>query len=334
MTSYGGGPFDDHGPEPVQPVPEEPPRQPIPGQFDRPPAQAVPGQPPPAGFEPSDWPADPAAPPAAAGTPGAGLTAEIGRSGVEDLPATGAASATSAGGRRKPKRRLQAALIALLAVIGLGGFGAGAFMVIHELTRAPTRAELAVASKAEVAQRWRELSAGKIFPARVRYPSADRIVSGTAHLVGIAPQSTCAAAARSSVAEILRTQGCKMVLRATYSDASGFLLTTIGVAVMRDVASAQAVVGDLAGTGKGIHPVGFIGSPSRWFKDAAVVYANVTGRGPYVIMDVSGFADGRRASAVPLGFRGQFGFSDVIAMSVLDRLTKRVPACAAEDVRC
>lgn len=262
------------------------------------------------------------------------MTPEAGRLAGALSPAE-AGPAAAAGARRKPRRRLQAALIALLVIIGLGGLGGGGFMLVRELTRAPTKAELAVASKAEMAQRWRELPAGKIFPSRVTYPpSADRIVSGTARLVGIAPQSTCAAAARPSVADVLRKQGCRTVLRATYTDASGFLLTTIGVAVMPDVAAARAVVGDLAGTGKGIHPVGFAGSPSRGFKDAAVVYANVTGRGPYVIMDVGGFADGRRARAVPLAFQNQFDFSDVIATSVLDRLTKQIPACAAEDVRC
>ncbi len=254
--------------------------------------------------------------------------------GFGDYPPVANHRAVRHGTPRRSLRVLRVMIIVSLVVVGLGGAGAGGFELVHELTRGPTNAELRSASTAEVAQRWRELTAGKIFPASVRYPASRGFVSKSAHLVGIAPQSTCAAAASSAVASLSRRHRCEAVLRATYTDQSGSQLATVGVAVMPSAAAARALLGDLAGLEKGVHPVGFSGTIGRGFKDSAVAYTNVTSTGLYVVMDASGFADGRHISVVSAGSGTELDFADNIAAAVLDRLTKKVPPCEARDVRC
>ncbi|MGE5287505.1 MAG: hypothetical protein ACM3ML_09940 [Micromonosporaceae bacterium] len=187
----------------------------------------------------------------------------------------------------------------MLLVAGLAGVGTGGFAVFHELTRAPTKAELAAASKAEIARRWRELPAGKIFPGTVKYTytftddvEGDQITE-TAHLVGIAPRTTCAAAAGGSASAVLRKDHCRTVLRATYTDSSGALLATVGVVVMRSDADALRAQYDLSNPVHDIHPVRFGGTVANGFTDSGVTYSRSSALGPYAVVDVSGYADDR-----------------------------------------
>ena len=90
----------------------------------------------------------------------------------------------------------------------------------------------------EVASRWRTWPVGKIFPASVSYalPStlfeAKSGLTMTAHRVGIARQSTCAAALDRGLARALGRDGCEGVLRATYTDSTGSFVATVAVVIM------------------------------------------------------------------------------------------------------
>ena len=239
---------------------------------------------------------------------------------------------------------LRLAVIIVLLVTGLAGVGVGGFAVLHELTRKPTKAELAAASTAEIARRWRELPAGKIFPATVRYtyifgisfedPWATSQIAETAHLVGIPPETTCAAAAGGTAAAVLLKNHCQIMLRATYADSSGALLATVGVAVMRDGTDATRAQYELSDLVHYIHPVGFSGTVADRFTDSAVLYGHAISLGPYTVADVSGYADGRHGDTSAFSADNPLFFADAIASQVLTTLNRRVPPCTAKDVRC
>src|SRR5579875_3356009 len=98
----------------------------------------------------------------------------------------------------------------------------------------------------EVASRWRDWPASRIFPATVGY-QLPAVLFGTgaglpltAHRVGVAPQAGCAAAVDPALAQVLDRRGCTAVLRSTYTDSTGSLVVTVGVVVMRGAAPAAA----------------------------------------------------------------------------------------------
>jgi hypothetical protein len=240
-----------------------------------------------------------------------------------------------------PRRGLRLALIIVFAVVGLAGVSAGGLPLFQELTRPPTKAELAAASKAEIAQRWRELPAGKIFPATVTYtsyfpdyPSSESKISAKARLIGIAPTTTCAAAATARGAAVLRKDHCQTMLRATYADSSGALLATVGVAVMRGDPDASHAESDLSGFLHGVHPASFGGTVASQFTDSGVLYAHEISGGPYTVIDVTGYADGRHGDISVFGAANPLYFGDDVASEVLNTLTRKIPPCTAADVRC
>lgn len=232
----------------------------------------------------------------------------------------------------RSRRVIRAIAITVLVIIGIGGATAGGFALIHEMSRKATKAELAAASNAEVARRWRQYPAGTIFPAKVTYTMPDGTVTATARLVGIAPQATCAEAADSAVGSVLRKYHCASVLRATYTDESGTLLTTIGVAVMRDRRAAFLAAGEIDAE-KGLRPVGFGGTIASGFTDSGVLYSSSSEAGPYLVIVVGGVADGRTAITASSGFP-EPDFAEGIASSVRSGLTRKIEPCRAVDVQC
>src|SRR6266567_4108512 len=117
-----------------------------------------------------------------------------------------------------------------------------------------------------------------------------------ASAVGIAGQANCAAGADPAAAPVLGRHGCAAMLRATYIDATGSLVVTIGVAVMPDAAATAASIRALPsrhGVRSGVRPLAFgntltagFGSPQRQLSYAVAA-------GPYLILSVAGYADGR-----------------------------------------
>jgi hypothetical protein len=252
--------------------------------------------------------------------------------GYDQGPSTGWGPAAPVTTSRRPRRALRTVTIIVLVVAGLAGAGFGIFAIARELTRPPTAAELAAASKAEIARRWRQFPAGQVFPATVSYQMQADTVTEQARLTGIAPQTECGAAG-GVVASVLSKRHCTTLLRATYADASGTLLATVGVAVMPDAAAALAVTDDLAGTTQGIRPVGFAGTVSQGFAAASALNAHANAAGPYVVLDVSGFADGRRAGVTDLSANPLY-FADEVAATVMTGLTRKIGPCTAVDIQC
>jgi hypothetical protein len=240
---------------------------------------------------------------------------------------------------RRPRRRARdKSKVILLLLVGICGVGGGGFALVHELMRSPTHAELATASKAEVALRWQELPAGQVFPVRLSYPMPIGSATGRARLVGIAPMATCSAAVAPAAAAVLHRYHCRGVLRATYTDQSGALLATVGVAVMDDSHAAWAAFERLSPPGRVLlHPAGFGGTVAEGFSDSAVRYFNLQAGGPYVVFDAGGYTDHRAAANIDstkTNPANPLYFADGLANDVLHSLTKKVPPCEAVSVRC
>jgi hypothetical protein len=228
-------------------------------------------------------------------------------------------------------------VIIVLTLLGICGAGGGGFALVHELTRAPTHTELAKASTAEVARRWQRFPAGKIFPATLSYTMPIGGVAAMARLVGIAPMATCSAASVPAAAALLGRHHCLGMLRATYTDESGTLLATIGVAVMPAGSAAAAAGEDLGPPRRALRPAGFDGTVAAGFSDSSVLYFNFQVGGPYVVFDVSGYGDHRVAANIDPTLTNPVNplyFADDLANDVLRGLTSKVQPCKAAGVRC
>jgi hypothetical protein len=159
----------------------------------------------------------------------------------------------------------------------------------------------------ETAGRWRTGPAGKIFPAQLSYQLSN-VQFGTvygltlsAHRLGIAPQTTCQAGTDKALARMLDARGCEALLRATYTDATGTFVMTVGVAVMR---------------GKTV-PVAH--TLAAKFGDRQRQLAGAYSRGPYLVLYTVGYTDGRgydQISLNPYADSEMTGLASGIAQSV------------------
>ena len=163
----------------------------------------------------------------------------------------------------------------------------------------------------EVARRWRVMPRAKIFPAAVPYRVGGKpLGSGsgirlTARRLEIAPQAPCAKAAGASpaVLAVFRKNGCEALIRATYADSTGSLVLTVGVAILRDQASATAVARYLTGdaaTSPGaaakdlvLRPLHVDGTSAALFGTGQRQLSWVVGARSYVVLATVGYADGR-----------------------------------------
>ncbi len=158
----------------------------------------------------------------------------------------------------------------------------------------------------EIGKRWRAWPAGKIFPARVAYRVPGQVLDSKADLrlsarrVGIAPEAHCAAAADRPAARVLARYGCTAVLRATYADATGAFVTTVGVVVLRGARDGIAAQRSLPGSAgmrhdlrPGVHAAPFPGTLTASFADRSRQVSSSIPAGPYLVMYTAGYADGR-----------------------------------------
>jgi hypothetical protein len=167
-----------------------------------------------------------------------------------------------------------------------------------ELTRGPTRAELAAAAKAALAQRWERMPAGQIFPATIRY-SSDQLTDEAASRLGIGPALPCGQALDVTLQAAARAAGCAGVLRASYADELGGIVYTLGVLAFPDDAAARqfaAAVPQGKYPATGLRALPLPGTAAGVFTDRARQSAAVQVTGPYVVLGVAGYADGRPAS--------------------------------------
>jgi hypothetical protein len=212
---------------------------------------------------------------------------------------------------RGARGRRAAALIAL--GLGLAGFViSAAGMATQLLPRQFTASQQQQIKNWEISSRWQQLTAGKIFPASVPYELSETLLQDATPLnldalrIGIAPQSGCGAGVTTSAAaKVLRRDGCKAVLRATYVDATWSYIMTVGVAVLpSDAAAAKAsqslslprlTAAEDAGTGRlpaGILMVRYRGTAGAVYDYSRQISQSIPA-GPYLVMYAAGYADGR-----------------------------------------
>jgi hypothetical protein len=223
---------------------------------------------------------------------------------------TADSQASDARPRRGARVRRAAALIALaLGLAGLAVSGAG--LATQLLPRQFTPAQQQQIENWEIASRWQRLPAGQIFPASVPYQLSSSLLQDSTGLsvdalrIAIAPQSGCGAGVTTSAAAVLRRDGCKAVLRATYVDSTRSYVTTVGVAVLPSHAAAaqaswslsqpQLAAARNAATGRlaaGILVVRYRGTAAAMYDYSRQVSASYA-RGPYLIMYAAGYADSR-----------------------------------------
>lgn len=188
---------------------------------------------------------------------------------------------------------------------------------------------------------WERLSAGKMFPASVSYLST-LAAQMTATRVGIAPQASCGTAVDATAARVLAAAGCVTVLRATYVDASGTAVATVGIAVMRNAAGATTVVRALGSGHDGLLPVRFPGTMADLFTARARETANVqSAAGPYVFLYAAGYADGRstklQSEPNPEGYPSETVTTDLgsgVADDVANAFQAPSNPCADRNVKC
>jgi hypothetical protein len=240
---------------------------------------------------------------------------------------------TAARGKR---RGLLAAVLALAAAACLVLAIAGGLTARAEQTRPPTAAERAAAARAAVAGRWRAWPAGQIFPARLRYTTSLH-TREQARRAGISPAHGCPAALAGAALAAARLQGCQAALRATYLDELQGVVYTAGVlafpdprraaafdkAVARDKLPAGLRVYRLPGTGAGL------------FTEAARQTATAKQAGPYVVLIVAGYADGRSAAATEQHRAAVFEPATQLNREILRPLTTMPTVdCASPEWSC
>ncbi len=198
-------------------------------------------------------------------------------------------------------RRTRTVAIALLALgaLGLVGFGIGAWTQV--MPRKFTATQKQQISDWEFGKRWRDLTAGAIFPASVSYPapnalSDDPSLALSAHRVGLAKQASCAAATDPAAAAVLDRDGCAAVLRATYVDSTDSYVVTVGAAVLPGAAGAARAARAIRGVGAGhaaVRTVPVENTAAAAFSDTRRQLSGVVSDGTYVVLYTVGYADTR-----------------------------------------
>jgi type VII secretion-associated serine protease mycosin len=167
-----------------------------------------------------------------------------------------------------------------------------------ELVREPTTAELSAAAADGVAQRWEREPAGQLFPASITYTTSLNATE-TASRVGIAPGDACAAAVDVTLASRVQADGCVAALRADYTDQLRGAVYTLGVLAFGSTARASDFYDNLPPAqypATGLRALAMPGTPAALFGEAARQLAIARLAGPYVVLAVAGYADGRPAS--------------------------------------
>lgn len=238
--------------------------------------------------------------------------------------------------RRRP-RRLTAILLALAAALCLAAAVASWKAARAEQTRPPTAAQKAAAAALAVASRWRSEPAGQLFPATLTYDTS-LLTTETARRVAISPIDSCAGALSQDAAALAATSRCQAGLRATYLDQPQGVLFTVGVLAFPTPKLAASFAAGLASPGKGPMPLQALalpGTASALFTAGAEQAATARHAGPYVVLTVSGYADGEPAGAGQEARPGAFTPASQLAATVLAPLTRPVTVnCARPAWSC
>jgi type VII secretion-associated serine protease mycosin len=198
-----------------------------------------------------------------------------------------------------PGRAVRIIACAVAALLGLAVAVVAGGRAHAELVRKPTAAELSAAAATGVAQRWKREPAGQVFPASIAYTNSLNATE-TASRVGIAPSDACTAAVDVTLASRAHTDGCVAALRADYTDQLRGAVYTLGVLAFGSTARASGFYDSLPPAqypATGLRALAMPGTPAALFGEAARQLAVAQLAGPYVVLAVAGYADGRPASA-------------------------------------
>lgn len=233
--------------------------------------------------------------------------------------------------------------ISLLSVAGAAAIAGGAVAIKVELDREPTPRQVTAAGEKEMAERWRIMDAGELFPARVESPKAPNggTAGRTALRVGIAPATSCAEGFDRRLADILVKYGCRTALRATYVDGDGALAATIGVAVMPDAKSATSAETGFRPLGAnalkekyGVRTVSFPGTVVKDFGDSLRQDFWFDSNGTqYLFFRANGWLTPRGPKVKNL-IGDTFAFSETVMNQVALHFTDLTEPCERRGVRC
>ena len=235
----------------------------------------------------------------------------------------------------RPRRAGRLVALVTLIVLGLAGVLGGGFGLRRELTRGPTKAEVAAALAAEIGSRWERLPAGTIFPRTISYPDVAGNTA-TATLVGIAPRATCQLALEPAALMQLRSVHCTAMLRATYLGAGGAIAATVGIAVLPSAAAAEKAHGDLTlQPGSGLYALPYAGTMASSFTNAARATAGVQFAGPYLFVFTAGYTDGQPGGTIAPGNSGELSALGTGILGAAEKtLTSHGSPCSMRDISC
>ena len=217
----------------------------------------------------------------------------------------------------------------VIAVISLGVAGQTARLA-HAQSARGLAGGVAAAARAGIAQRWERLTLGTIFPTPVGYTSAQRTTE-TATRLGIGAGTSCAEALDATVRSAAQRFGCLAAMRASYADELDGTVFTVGVVVFPGHGAAIEFAARVPRSGypaPGLHALTLPGTAAALFTDSARQLSAVQVSGPYVVLAVAGYADGRPASQAAEPRRPVFGPMGRIVSAVVG------PLAAPEQVRC
>ncbi|MGH3165442.1 MAG: S8 family serine peptidase, partial [Trebonia sp.] len=219
-----------------------------------------------------------------------------------------------------------------LAIAGFGGVQARAL-----LTRRPTRAELAAATAAGQAQLWEREDLDAVFPAALGYQT-DLQTKEKATRLAIGTGRDCAAAVDATLRRLASRNHCVAGLRATYADALGGIVYTLGVLAFKDDADASSFyygvsTSNYPATGLNAMPVA--GTAAALFGDKQRQSSDAQLADSYVVLAVGGYADGQAAQAGAERRDEVFDPEDYLVSTVAARLVTPITVrCGTPEWAC
>jgi hypothetical protein len=153
--------------------------------------------------------------------------------------------------------------------------------------------------------------------------------------VGILPQTSCQSALEPSAFQQVRHFGCIAMLRATYVDASGALVVTVGIAAMPTALAADHAQTALetSSTGSGLTAAPITGTIADTFSDAQRGASDAQFAGPYVLLYTAGYTDGMPGSAAAAN--GELRALGAGVLAALEpALTSHTSPCTMKDIKC
>jgi hypothetical protein len=235
------------------------------------------------------------------------------------------------------KRVIWTAAGLIAAAACLAGAVVAGSAALAESTRKPAPAELAAAANTGLAQLWQREPAGQLFPATVGY-SDDEGNRATATRLGIAPATSCATTVDHTLASLAGRYRCVAGLRASYADESGGTVYTVGLLAFPTASAAHAFFLALPPRAfpaiTGLRALALAGTAAARFGDAARQLFTSAQAGPYVVLAVAGYADGRPAAATGEQRDPVFSPADQLAYAVLPAGPVRVDCTDTSEWSC